>query len=199
MNIYPGSDLLLSFIWLLALIAAAAWGMMVRPLRIAPQASLRFFFANLALSAGMYQLLLRTEQASLQQWLLADMALLVGFMLIGWGIQQLFKQRSTVKRDSLLLLLTALLMLTAQWHLQQQILLGVLFSVTATFLLFSASHNNYRAIKRDFGRLAACLMSAPLFLISAIFFVRALILLCPEPKADNFVAINTAEAIPLLW
>lgn len=199
MNNHPGSELLISFIWLLALVAGVAWGFMARPLRIAPKASIRFFSANMSLSAGVYLLTLRTTDANLLNWLLADMAILSSFMLIGWGIQQLFKLHSSVKRDCLLLGLSSLLMLAGQWQQLHQIFLGVVFSVTATVFLFSASKNNFQAIQKDFGFIAACLMSAPLLIASAIFFTRTLILVWPETDTDNFVATNTAEAMPLLW
>jgi diguanylate cyclase (GGDEF)-like protein len=199
MNNHPESELLISFIWLLALVAGVAWGFMARPLRIAPKASIRFFFANMLLSAGIYLLNLRTTEANLLHWFLADMAILSSFMLIGWGIQQLFKLQSSVKRDSLLLLLTALLLMAGQLHQLHPIAMGIVFSVAATLYLYSASQNNYRAIQKDFGFVAACLMSAPLLIVSAIFFVRTLILLWPEKDADPFVAMDTREAIPLLW
>jgi diguanylate cyclase (GGDEF)-like protein len=199
MNNHPGSELLICFIWLLALIAGIAWGLMTRPLRIAPKASIRFFFANISLSAGVYLLTLRTTNASLLNWFLADIAILSSFMLIGWGIQQLFKLHSSVKRDCLLLGLTSLLMLAGQLQQLHPIFLGVVFSVTATVFLYSASQHNFQAIQKDFGFVAACLMSAPLFIVTAIFFARTLILLWPETNTDNFVATNTAEAMPLLW
>ncbi len=199
MNNHPGSELLICFIWLLALIAGIAWGLMTRPLRIAPKASIRFFFANISLSAGVYLLTLRTTNASLLNWFLADIAILSSFMLIGWGIQQLFKLHSSVKRDCLLLGLTSLLMLAGQLQQLHPIFLGVVFSVTATVFLYSASQHNFQAIQKDFGFVAACLMSAPLFIVTAIFFARTLILLWPETDTDNFVATNTAEAMPLLW
>lgn len=199
MNNHPGSELLICFIWLLALIAGIAWGLMTRPLRIAPKASIRFFFTNISLSAGVYLLTLRTTNASLLNWFLADIAILSSFMLIGWGIQQLFKLHSSVKRDCLLLGLTSLLMLAGQLQQLHPIFLGVVFSVTATVFLYSASQHNFQAIQKDFGFVAACLMSAPLFIVTAIFFARTLILLWPETNTDNFVATNTAEAMPLLW
>ncbi|WP_233010657.1 GGDEF domain-containing protein [Rheinheimera faecalis] len=199
MNSHPGSELLISFILLLALVAGVAWGFMARPLRIAPKASIRFFFANMSLSAGIYLLTVHTSNVSFLNWLLADIAILSSFMLIGWGIQELFKLHSSVKRDGLILLFTCLLMLTG--HLQQldPIFLGVVFSVTATIFLFSASQHNFQAIQKDFGIAAACLMSAPLFIATAVFFARTLILLWPETHADSFVATYTAEAMPFLW
>jgi diguanylate cyclase (GGDEF)-like protein len=199
MNNHLGSELLICFIWLLALIAGIAWGLMTRPLRIAPKASIRFFFANISLSAGVYLLTLRTTNASLLNWFLADIAILSSFMLIGWGIQQLFKLHSSVKRDCLLLGLTSLLMLAGQLQQLHPIFLGVVFSITATVFLYSASQHNFQAIQKDFGFVAACLMSAPLFIVTAIFFARTLILLWPETNTDNFVATNKAEAMPLLW
>ncbi len=199
MNSHPGSELLISFILLLALVAGIAWGFMARPLRIAPKASIRFFFANMSLSLGIYVLTLRTASASLLSSFLADIAILSSFMLMGWGIQHLFKLRSSLKRDGLLLLLTSLLMLAV--HLQQldPVFLAVIFSVTATVFLYFASQNNFQAIQKDFGFAAACLMSAPLFIVAAVFFVRSLILLWPGIDADRFVTTVTAEAIPFLW
>lgn len=199
MNYHPEAELLISFIWLLAVVAGIAWGFMTRPLRIAPKASLRFFLANMCLGLGIYLLTLRTAEISFLNWLLADIAMLSSFMLIGWGIQQLFKQSSTVKRDSLLLGCSSLFMLVAQLQQWQPSLIGVLFSVTATIFLSFASQIYFRAIQKDFGAAAACLMSAPLYVVSAIFFARSLILLWPETQTDAFVATHTAEAIPLLW
>lgn len=199
MNNNPEPELLISFIWLLALVAGVAWGFMTRPLRIAPKASLRFFFANFALGVGIYLLTLRSDSSGLLNWFLADLAILCSFMLIGWGIQQLFKLRSSAKRDSLLLLVTALLMLAAHLQHANPLFLGVVFSVVATVFLYSACKDNFQAIQKDFGFVAACLMSAPLFVVTLIFFARALILLWPETEADAFVATYTAEAVPLLW
>lgn len=199
MNSHPGSELLISFIWLLALVAGVAWGFMARPLRIAPKASIRFFFANMSLGSGIYLLTLRTAESELLLWFVSDLAILCSFMLIGWGIQQLFKLHSSATRDSLILLATTLLMLVT--HLQQPhpIFLGIVFSVTATVFLYSASRNNFQAIQKDFGFVAACLMSAPLFAVTLIFFARTLVLLWPETETDAFVATYTAEAMPLLW
>lgn len=199
MNSHPDSELLISFIWLLTLIAGIAWGFMVRPLRIAPKASARFFFANLSLGSGIYLLSLQSIANNLLRWFIADLAILTSFMLIGWGIQQLFKFRATTSRDSSVLLLTALLMLVTHLYQPDAVVLGILFSVTATLFLYSASSTNFRAIQKDFGKVAACLMSAPLFVVTLIFFARTLILLWPETKADAFVATYTAEAVPLLW
>ncbi|KKL01126.1 hypothetical protein, partial [Rheinheimera mesophila] len=94
MNSHPDSELLISFIWLLTLIAGIAWGFMVRPLRIAPKASARFFFANLSLGSGIYLLSLQSTANNFLRWFIADLAILTSFMLIGWGIQQLFKFRA---------------------------------------------------------------------------------------------------------
>ncbi|MBY0417720.1 MAG: GGDEF domain-containing protein [Pararheinheimera sp.] len=199
MNNHPGSELLITFIWLLALVAGVAWGFMARPLRIAPKASIRFFIANMTLSAGIYLLTLRSANSSLLNWFLADIAILSSFMLMGWGIQRLFKLHSTVKRDCLILLLSSLLILAGQLQQLNPIFLGVIFSVTATVFLYSASRNNFNAIQKDFGLVAACLMSAPLFIVTAVFFIRTLILLWSGTDADSFVATNTAEAMPFLW
>lgn len=196
---HPSSELLLSFIWLLALVASIAWCLMAHPLGIAPKASFRFFIANLSLGIGIYLLTLRTTETNLLNWFLADMAILSSFMLIGWGIQQLFKLKSSVKQDSLILLLTAILLLTGQLLQLHAVFFGVVFSVTATVFSFSASRNNYQAIQKDFGFPAACLMSAPLFVMTVIFFARTLILVWPNPKADAFIATYTDEGIPLLW
>ena len=199
MNSHPESELLITFIWLLALIAGIAWGFMVRPLRIAPKASIRFFFANMSLGSGIYLLSLYPTDANLLTWFVADLAILCSFMLIGWGIQQLFKLRSSATRDSLIFLVTALLMLIAHLYQPHLIFLGVVFSVTATVFLYSASRNKFQAIQKDFGFVAACLMSAPLFVVALIFFTRSLVLLWPETETDAFVATYTAEAVPLLW
>lgn len=196
MNNHPETALLISFIWLLALIAGVAWGIMARPLRIAPKASIRFFFANITLCVGIYLLTLPT---SLLSSFLADIALLCSFMLIGWGIQQLFKLHSSVKRDCLLLGLTSLLLLAGQLQQLNPLVLGGVFSVTATVFLYSASQNNFQAIQKDFGFATASLMSAPLFIVTAALFARAVILLWPETYTDSFVATDTAQAMPLLW
>lgn len=199
MNYHPEAELLITFIWLLAVVAGIAWGFMTRPLRIAPKASVRFFLANMCLGLGVYLLAFQVEEISFLNWWLADIAMLSSFMLIGWGIQQLFKQASSVKRDSLLLGFSSLLLLIAQVQQWQSSLIGVLFSLTATVFLYAASYTYFRSIQKYFGSAAACLMSAPLYVISAIFFARSLILLWPETQTDAFVATHTAEAIPLLW
>lgn len=199
MNSHPESELLISFIWLLALIAGIAWGFMTRPLRIAPKASIRFFLANLALGAGIYLLTLYQADSGFLLWLASDLSILGSFMLIGWGIEQLFKLPGNTKRDSLILLVTALLMLATHLYQPHAIFLGVVFSITATVFLYSASRNNFQAIHKDFGVLAACLMSAPLFVVTLIFIARTLVLLWPETETDAFVATYTAEAVPLLW
>jgi hypothetical protein len=95
MNNHPESELLISFVWLLTVVAGIAWGLMTQPLRIAPKASIRFFFANLTLGSGSYLLTLHTADSELLTWFVADLAILCSFMLIGWGIQQLFKLHST--------------------------------------------------------------------------------------------------------
>lgn len=199
MNYHAGTELLISFIWLLAIVAGIAWGFMTLPLRIAPKASVRFFLANMILGLGVYLLTLRTTEFSFLNWFLADIAMLCSFMLIGWGVQQLFKQPSSVKRDSILLCCSSLLLLIAQlqhWHSN---LIGVIFSITAAVFLYSSGRIYYRSIQKDFGGAAACLMSAPLFAVCIIFFARSLILLWPENQNHAFVATDTAEAIPLLW
>jgi len=199
MTNHPEAELLVSFICLLALVAGVAWGLMTRPLRIAPRASIRFFLANLALGAGVYLLSFRTAEASLVYWFIADLAMLSSFMLIGWGIQHLFKLGSTVRRDAVLLLITSLLMLAGQIQQLHQVVLGISFSLTASFFFYAASKDYFGAIQRDFGFTAACLMSAPTMLAALIFVLRALILSVPEPIAHSFVATDTDQAIPLLW
>lgn len=199
MNNHPDTALLISFIWLLALIAGIAWGIMARPLRIAPKASIRFFFANIALCVAIYLLTIPTVNASSLSNFLADIALLCSFMLIGWGIQQLFKLHSSVKRDCLMLGLTSLLLLAGQLQQLNPLVLGIVFSVTATVFLFSASQNNFQAIRKDFGFATASLMSAPLFIVTAALFARAVILFWPETYTDSFMATDTAPAMTFLW
>ncbi len=199
MNIHPEAELLIYFIWLLTVIAGIAWGCMTTPLRIAPKASIRFFFANLILGVGIYVLALNEAESGVLYWFISDLLMLGSFMLIGWGIQQLFKLPSAVKRDSFVLGISAVLMLLLHLYQADAVVLGIVFSVTATLFLYSASRNNFKAIQKDFGVVAASLMSAPLMIITAIFFIRALVLLWPETESDAFVATHTEQAVPLLW
>jgi diguanylate cyclase (GGDEF)-like protein len=199
MTNHPEAELLVSFICLLALVAGVAWGCMTRPLRIAPRASIRFFFANCTLGAGVYLLSLRTAEPSLLYWFVADLAMLASFALIGWGIQHLFKLRSTVRRDVAVLLVASLLMLAGQQDQQHQLFLGIVFSLAACFLFFSASKDYFVSIQRDFGFTSACLMATPTTLAALIFLIRALILAIPEPLAHPYFATSTEQAMGLLW
>ncbi|MFC4655687.1 GGDEF domain-containing protein [Rheinheimera marina] len=195
----PQAQLLIWFVFLLAIIAGIAWALMTRPLRVAPKASVRFFITNVLLAIGVYLLLLGQNHSYWGFWLASDLFILSSFATLGWGIQHLFKQPTSALRDSLLLSVCAALMLMLHLTANIGTELGVSFCVTASYLLGQAGRNKFIAIRHHFNSLAASLMAIPLLLTALLFVVRALLLLVLP--ADNQDMLNHAseQGLPMLW
>jgi len=104
MNHSPQAELLIIFICLLAAVAGLAWGLMAHPLRIAPKASRSFFFSNSLLAIGIFVLVHPIPQLSWLNIWLSDLLFIGSFLLLGWGIRQLFKLKLHREADLILLL-----------------------------------------------------------------------------------------------
>ncbi|WP_337880766.1 GGDEF domain-containing protein [Rheinheimera sp.] len=195
----PQAQLLIWFVFLLAIVAGVAWALMTSPLRVAPKASGRFFVTNLLLALGVFLLLLGQTHAYWAIWLASDLLILASFAFLGWGLQHLFKQESTTRRDSLLLAGCAALMLSMYLSASINTELGVLFCLMASYLLGQASHHKFIAIRQNFNSLAASLMALPLLLTALLFVARAIALVVLPAEHQGVLSHSSEQGLPMLW
>ena len=126
MEFDPQALLLIKFICLLTGTAAIAWGLIAKPLNIAKLASIRFSLANICVFIGIILNTLRTESNSYLYWFCADIVILLGFIMLRWGTQYLFRLKHSTKFDLTMLAITAALMLMVPPNVQSQPILAML-------------------------------------------------------------------------
>ncbi|TPH15739.1 GGDEF domain-containing protein [Litorilituus lipolyticus] len=197
MHFDPLATQLLIFIGLLTGTASLAWGVLTYPLGIAPQASARYALANTLVTFGLILSTYRDTTTSYLFWYGADLCVLSGFILLKWGTQQLFKLRSSIRIDSILLLSIGLIMLlTMKPNPSSNIHLGILFSI-ATFIIFSQlAFEHFSYLKKANG---SVIVLIPIVSIACIFLLRAFLLFFAPQSEDQLASITGAEAVPMLW
>ncbi|KEK26849.1 MULTISPECIES: GGDEF domain-containing protein [Shewanella] len=199
MEFDPQALLLIKFICLLTGTAAIAWGLIAKPLNIAKLASIRFSLANICVFIGIILNTLRTESNSYLYWFCADIVILLGFIMLRWGTQYLFRLQHSTKLDLTMLAITAALMLMVPPNVQSQPILAMIFSANAALSFVMLSRDNYYAIRRETGNKIAIAMITPLIAMAIIFMIRFFIALLSPSETPIFIAMHTIEAIPVLW
>lgn len=199
MEFDPQALLLIKFICLLTGTAAIAWGLIAQPLKIATLASMRFSLANICVLLGITLNTQRTESDSYLYWFCADIAILLGFIMLRWGTQYLFRLQHSARFDLTTLAITAVLMLMVPPNFHSEPVLAMLFSANATLSFVMLTRDNYYAIRRETGNKVAIAMVMPLIAMVIIFAIRFFIALFAPDETQTFIAIHTVEAIPMLW
>jgi len=199
MEFDPQALLLIKFICLLTGTAAIAWGLIAKPLKIATLASMRFSLANICVLIGITLNTQRTESDSYLYWFCADIAILLGFIMLRWGTQYLFRLQHSTRFDLTILAITAALMLMVPPNYHSEPILAMLFSANAALSFMMLTRDNYSAIRKDTGNKVAAAMVMPLIAMVAIFCIRFFIALFSPSEAQIFIAMYTADAVPVLW
>ncbi|PIW61699.1 GGDEF domain-containing protein [Shewanella sp. CG12_big_fil_rev_8_21_14_0_65_47_15] len=199
MTFDPQALLLIKFICLLTGTAAIAWGLIAQPLKIAPKASMRFSLGNLFVLLGIILNTQRTEAANYFFWFWSDILILLGFLMLRWGTQYLFRLQHSTKFDIAALAITAVLMLLVPPDVSSERILASLFSANAALSFILLTKDNYLATKRDTGNRVATAMVLPLIAMAVVFIIRFFIALLSPEKAPIFIAMHTQAAIPVLW
>ncbi|ABI37364.1 diguanylate cyclase [Shewanella sp. MR-4] len=195
----PQALLLIKFICLLTGTAAIAWGLIAQPLKIATLASMRFSLANLFVFLGIILNTQRTESNSYLYWFCSDILILLGFIMLRWGTQYLFRLERSTKFDLTILCITAALMLTVPPISHSEPMLAMLFSANAALSFVMLTRDNYSAISRDVSNKVATAMVLPLVAMVIIFTFRFFIALFSSNEDHTFIAIYREEATPMLW
>lgn len=195
----PQALLLIQFICLLIGTSAIAWGLIAHPLNIASKASIRLSLANLCVLLGVILNTQRGEGSSYLFWFVSDISLLLGFMLLRRGTQYLFRLHNSTKFDTIALIITAAIMLSAPPNASSEHFLAAVFSSTAALFFIMLTKDNFFAIKRDVGSRIAMVMVTPLLAMAGIFIIRVFIALFLPEQSNTFLSLNTREAIPVLW
>ncbi|MDH0446893.1 GGDEF domain-containing protein [Shewanella bicestrii] len=195
----PQALLLIKFICLLTGTAAIAWGLIAQPLKIATLASMRFSLANLFVLFGIILNTQRTESNSYLYWFCSDIIILLGFIMLRWGTQYLFRLKHSTQFDLTILTITAVLMLTVPPSSHSEPVLAMLFSANAALTFVMLTRDNFIAIKPDAGSKVATAMVLPLVAMVIIFTLRFLIALLSSNENHVFIAIYREEATPVLW
>ncbi|WP_165399002.1 GGDEF domain-containing protein [Shewanella maritima] len=168
-------------------------------MKIAPQASTRFAIANIAMMTGFILYTQRSNEISYFAWFVADMVMLLGFMLVRWGGQSLFKQSSTITNDCLLLLATALLMLLVPPQTTYAAYMVLLMSLVAAYIFAMVTRDNYHALNRGVNLHYSVVLSVPFALASILFLARGLgYLLWPDDML-LLAEQNSLDQPVLMW
>lgn len=199
MTFDPQALLLIKFICLLTGTSTIAWGLIAQPLKIAPKASMRFSLGNLFVLLGIILNTQRTQAASYFFWFGSDILILLGFVMLRWGTQHLFRLEHSTKFDIAVLTITAVLMLLVPPDVSSERVLASLFSANAAITFILLTKDNFIATKRDTGNRVATAMAIPLIAMAAVFIIRFFIAVLSPEEAPIFIAMYTQEAIPVLW
>ncbi|QYJ86677.1 GGDEF domain-containing protein [Shewanella mesophila] len=199
MIIDPQAQQLIFFICLLATTATIAWGAMAYPLRIAPRACSYFSCANLLVLIGVILNSQRGSDPSYLYWPIADIVILTGFILLRHGTQRLFRLKSSIKIDSLLLTVFALLILIQEPSSQSNQILGILFSLMTAISFLLLAKDNRIALTPSLNLTFILLLLSPIIVLAVIFSIRALLLIFVPSLSSHIATLQSADAIPMLW
>lgn len=196
MNFDPQAAVLVIMICLISGVSACAWGLMAFPLKISPRASTYYALANSCILIGVILTSYRDSTLSYFHWFGADMLILVGFVMLRRGTQNLFKMKSSLGFDSLLLASTAMFMLLFEPAMSSNTELGIIFSITAAICFTLLARDHYLSLKNNQG---THIVLVPIIFIAAVFAIRAIMLFQSPQSANHLAAISTEDAVPMLW
>jgi diguanylate cyclase (GGDEF)-like protein len=193
------TELLYIFVSLIICTSALAWLGLAYPLRIASSASLRFAFANIVCLSAIMLTIQRTSLPILWFWQIADLLLLLVFVLFRSGIQRLFRLQSSLRVDLLLLLLGAILLLIKNPGVASEHYFGIVFSVLASWYCAMLTKDALMAIRPQINGLAGTILAIPPALLTIFFSMRLLVLIIAGPDAVALVDLNSEEGQQMLW
>lgn len=193
------TELLYFFVSLITCTSALAWLGLAYPLRIASSASLRFAFANVVCICAIMLTIQRTSLPILWFWQVADLLLLLVFVLFRSGIQRLFRLQSSLRVDLLLLLLGAILLLIKDPGVTSEHYFGIVFSVLATWYCAMLTKDGLMAIRPQINGLAGTILAIPPALLTIFFSMRLLVLIIAGPDAVALADLNSEEGQQMLW
>lgn len=193
------SIIFVQFFCLIGSSCAIAWAIYAGVFRIAPRASWRFALANTLTVGGVLLYTQRSEAIDYLYWFTADMTILLGFALVRWGCQHLFKRPVSYLFDLVLLTSCALLMLLVPPSLAYAVYLVIIMSITAATLISLTGLDNVKTSKKHMPMFYAILINVPFFIMGALFLTRAVALfLYPEDLA-RLSAANKLNAPIAMW
>ncbi|UJL41896.1 GGDEF domain-containing protein [Shewanella vesiculosa] len=193
------SIVFVQFFSLIALSCAIAWTLLATLLRIAPRASWCFAAANTFTVIGILLYTQRTEAINYLYWFVADMTILLGFALVRWGCQYLFKQALSYRFDLILLTTAALLMLLVPPSVIYAVYLVIVMSMTAAIFISLSGIDNFRAVKKHLPLYYAALLNVPFFTIGLLFIIRAIVLLFSPQQLAHISAADKLNSPLVLW
>ncbi|QYK01033.1 GGDEF domain-containing protein [Shewanella psychrotolerans] len=195
----PLAQQLIFFICLLATTATLAWGAMAYPLRIAPRASGYFSVANLFLLIGVILTSQRSSDPSYLYWPIANIMILMGFLLLRHGTQRLFRLKSSIKTDCVLLTVFTVLIALQEPGPQSNQIVGILFSSMAALSFLLLAKDNRIALAPSLNLTFILLLLSPIIVLAFIFTLRTLLLLFAPSLGSHMANLQSADAIPMLW
>ena len=193
------SIIFVQFFCLIGTSCAIAWAIYAGVFRIAPKASWRFTLANICTVCGILLYTQRSESVNYLYWFAADMAVLMGFALVRWGCQHLFKQSISYVFDLVLLSSCALLMLLVPPSLAYAVYLVIIMSITAAILVSLTGVDNVKSSIQHMPIFYAVLINVPFFVMGMLFIVRAMALFYSPDQLSNLSAANTLNAPLVMW
>ncbi|WP_394132921.1 diguanylate cyclase [Shewanella maritima] len=160
---------------------------------------MRFSLANIAIVIGFLLYTQRTADVSYLSWFIADMALLIGFMLVRWGGQHLFKMPHTTLRDSTVLITSALLMLLVPPQITYAIFTVLIMNAVSVYIFALITKDNYLAFRKGLSAPYAALVSIPVSLVAILFIVRSIALILYPEKIELLAAADSLHRPEIMW
>ncbi|GGB71498.1 GGDEF domain-containing protein [Shewanella inventionis] len=193
------SIIFVQFFCLIGTSCTIAWAIYAGVFKIAPNASWRFALANICTVSGVLLYTQRTDSISYLYWFIADMAVLLGFALVRWGCQHLFKQTTSYLFDLVLLASCALLMLLVPPSLDYAVYLVIVMSITAAILISLTGLDNAKASKKHMSMSNAILINVPFLIMGALFVIRAMALFYSPEDLANLSAADKLNSPMVMW
>lgn len=196
---HEAAHTLVQVICVLLAFATLSWLVMYRPIKVAPNASIRFALANLSILLALLLYTQRSDEPNYLYWLVADLIVLFGFGMLRNGAQTLYRLPLSWKTDLAIAASTALLMLFAEPSFHSAGYLVAVLSVAAGLSMLGLTRDHYFAFRDTLTSFALNWFVIPLFMISMLFFLRA-VAIAIYPDQVNFLAsIHHNDAVPILW
>ncbi|QBF82926.1 GGDEF domain-containing protein [Shewanella maritima] len=195
---YDSANTLMQVVCLLLAFAAVSWAIMVRPMRIAPKASLRFSIANACVLAGMLLYTQRSADVSYLYWIGADVTILLGVSCLRSGAQALYHLPSSLHIDLSIIAITALLMSLVPPSAASGAYHVCLLSVSCAVLFYGFARDHYFGFKETLTSFATYWLVVPLVLISLLFLSRAILLIVDTSHLSSIATLDASPQRPVL-
>ena len=190
---------LLTSIAVLGLLSAAVWLLVGLMLRIAPTAATRFALANGLLVLGAMITGERLIADTVGAAIAGSIATLTGLVVMRAGVQRLHRLPRTVKENVAVLIVVAVVIVVGRGLPRFLDLARLALALGMVWICFRTVFESAPTLKRDYGRLAAVLMTLPFIALGVLLAARVVRWWMTGGPAQPAASLLSSQSVPALW